>query len=428
MGLKKSISVRKGVILAVSMVIGSGLFGLPGLTLEKGSVYEVIAGWGITVVAVIPLIYIFAKLGSSYPSAAGIAKYAQESFGERGRYAATYILIGTFIIGLPGIAIIGGECISRVTGGSGEAVYIYALLILIAATVQNLLPHKWSIVINSGAVFILALILAGVILLNRDNIADGMALLGGVNSGNISVKNLWSVSALIFWAFLGWENLSFGLEEFKNPEKNIPKVYLGSFLIVTVFYLLLAFATVGAKSNGLEIAGASGITVLFHGTFFAKWIIIAMIAVIVANCGSWAFGASRLLFSAGREGIVWRKTGETDKNGIPFCSLAMLFLIYIAVLYLSYFYKIGVDILMMLVNQNFIILYIMTVAAYYKVESRAVKNLIIGAAVFSMLFFISGFTYMMVYPVVLGIAGITVFNRYISKNRAVQPAEKNQEK
>lgn len=152
-----------------------------------------------------------------------------------------------------------------------------------------------------------------------------------------------------------------------------------------------------------------------------------MIAVIVANCGSWAFGASRLLFSAGREGIVWRKTGETDKNGIPFCSLAILFLIYIAVLYLSYFYKIGVDILMMLVNQNFIILYIMTVAAYYKVESRAVKNLIIGAAVFSMLFFISGFTYMMVYPVVLGIAGITVFNRYISKNRAVQPAEKNHE-
>lgn len=42
---------------------------------------------------------------------------------------------------------------------------------------------------------------------------------------------------------------------------------MGSFLIVTVFYLLLAFATVGAKSNGLEIAGASGITVLFHGTF-----------------------------------------------------------------------------------------------------------------------------------------------------------------
>ena len=43
--LRKEITVTRGITLAVTMVIGSGILGLPGLALELGSPHEVLAGW-----------------------------------------------------------------------------------------------------------------------------------------------------------------------------------------------------------------------------------------------------------------------------------------------------------------------------------------------------------------------------------------------
>jgi hypothetical protein len=43
--LPKTITTRKGITLAVSMIIGSGLLGLPGMALEMGTVYSAAGGW-----------------------------------------------------------------------------------------------------------------------------------------------------------------------------------------------------------------------------------------------------------------------------------------------------------------------------------------------------------------------------------------------
>jgi APA family basic amino acid/polyamine antiporter len=51
---------------------------------------------------------------------------------------------------------------------------------------------------------------------------------------------MWNVTALLFWAFLGWENLSFSLGEMKDPEKNVPRLYWLSFILVAAIYILLA--------------------------------------------------------------------------------------------------------------------------------------------------------------------------------------------
>lgn len=415
--LKKSISVKKGIILAVSMVIGSGLMGLPGITLQKANVYEVMSGWFITIAAVLPLIYIFAKLGSLFPSAAGLAKYAEVAFGKRGRYLATYILIGTFIIGLPGIALIGGDFIRRVFCQSENMINFYAMIILVAAAIQNILSQRITHLINTISVIVLSLILTLLIILNFNYVYEGIKVTAGINFENIKLIKLWNVSALIFWAFLGWENLSFGLEEFKDPEKSIPKVYFGSFFIVVVFYLLLALASAGAKHNGIAIEGASGLSLLFKGEIFSKFITAAMGAVIAANCGAWAFGASRLLFSAGREEIVPKKFGVLDKKGNPIFSVLILAATYFIILLICYIFNIGVDILMMLVNQNFIVLYGMSISAYFGITKGKKKFLITSLSVAALLFFISGFTYMMIYPIILGSAGIIAGKKVENANR-----------
>lgn len=107
--LKKTLTIWKGLALAVSMVIGSGLLGLPGMTLEIGNVYTAAGGWLLISFALIPLIYIFARLGLRFTSSAGLSKYAEESIGAWGGHAVSAVLCGTFAIGIPVLAMIGGS-------------------------------------------------------------------------------------------------------------------------------------------------------------------------------------------------------------------------------------------------------------------------------------------------------------------------------
>src|SRR5207249_3469317 len=57
--LQRLITVPHGIALAVSMVIGSGLLGLPGIALSEGGIHGAALGWVIVVASVVPLIAIF---------------------------------------------------------------------------------------------------------------------------------------------------------------------------------------------------------------------------------------------------------------------------------------------------------------------------------------------------------------------------------
>jgi amino acid transporter len=47
----------------------------------------------------------------------------------------------------------------------------------------------------------------------------------------VGSHTVWNVTALLFWAFLGWENLSFSLGEMKDPERMFP-AFTGLFLLL----------------------------------------------------------------------------------------------------------------------------------------------------------------------------------------------------
>ena len=79
--LTKSLSVGRGVGLAVTMVVGTGLLGLPGLALEAGGTSGAIFSWLLTALVTIPLIYVFSHLGVTFPSCAGLARYAEAAAG-----------------------------------------------------------------------------------------------------------------------------------------------------------------------------------------------------------------------------------------------------------------------------------------------------------------------------------------------------------
>jgi len=113
---------------------------------------------------------------------------------------------------------------------------------------------------------------------------------------------------LAVYLFIGWENSATLAEETDNPRRNVPRAIFTSIAIMAGGYLLFAYATVeGFRENvtALSQAPIAFITlangVLGALAFFAYLAgVTSTVACLIAAVNS----QSRLLFNAGREGLL----------------------------------------------------------------------------------------------------------------------------
>jgi amino acid transporter len=86
------------------------------------------------------------------------------------------------------------------------------------------------------------LIVAAVLALGtmrHSSLYTGILLLTHPDWKGITLSQVWKVSALIFWGICGLGECVV-LEEFRDPQRTIKRVYLASFAVVIVLNFLLA--------------------------------------------------------------------------------------------------------------------------------------------------------------------------------------------
>lgn len=419
MELKKTISLWQGVALAVGMVVGSGLLGLPGMAIETVGADTAIVGWFLIILLLAPMIALFVKLGVAYSESAGLSKYAEVALGPWAGSSVTALLCGTFTIGIPALAMIGGAYACELFGiPLNPGMFIVAAVVLLSSTLLNILGVQVASIINSASLYLILILIALLVVINLDFASAGVASLSSElgNAANWDIATIWTISALLFWAFLGWENMSFGLEEFRNPKRTIPMVYWLSFGLVALIYFVLAIVATGAAKSGINVNGIGGLEGLITEPFLRIPLLATMVFVIVANGNSWVFGASRLIYSGGSAGILPRFLGKLDNNSIPRNSLIALCAFYMIFITVAATFDIKVSDMVLLVSQNFIVLYAVSIIAFFKTVKLSVLNVLIGLiSTASCLFLLSGFSLLLLYPAALMTLGFVTWR--IQNNR-----------
>src|SRR6266704_1213486 len=119
---------------------------------------------------------------------------------------------------------------------------------------------------------------------------------------------------LAVYLFIGWENSAALAEETNNPRRNVPRAVFMSIALMAVSYLLLAYSTVsGFNYNGKALASAE-IPFITVAHDVAGWLaffaymagMTSTLGVLIAAVNS----QCRLIFNAGREGLVPRWIGR----------------------------------------------------------------------------------------------------------------------
>lgn len=407
MSLKKSMSIPQGVVLAVCTIIGSGLLGLPGLATQAGGAAAAALAWPLTMLISLPLVIIFLSLSLRVQSSGGVARYAALALGNWAETAVSLIFAVTFMLCIPIGTYMGCIYLQKIFGLPESAVIWLALGVVGLSTVVNffgLRPASWINVASAlSLVFLVVLIVAS----KPDLLISGAQSYQNYVSSieDISLSSLWTVTAILFWAFLGWENLSFGTEEVAGGERAIKAIFALGFVLVTSIYSALAVVAAGAEATGFNIHGVSGLLSLLDGSPFAVIAYPLIVLVVLANVNAWVFAASRLIFSASRARVLPAFLGHLSENGMPRRSLGFMLLAYVVICTALHFGLFTITEGLMLANQNFIVIYVAVILCYFRLNRDPASRFVALLAVLSSFFLIAGFGWTLLIPMSLTIAG-----------------------
>ncbi len=255
----------------------------------------------------------YAELSTTIPKAAAEYSYVQESFKTPlGSFLVGWMIIFTESVAAATVALAFGGYFHGVVG---NPITVVAVVLILVLSLLNYVGIELSNKIN----IVFSLIeIGGLILI----IFIGIPYLGSVNymESPYGIRGVLQGSALIFFAYIGFEDIANLAEESKNPEKDMPRALLLSILITAFLYLFVALAAVSVvdwSKLGISAAPLALIASKSLGTSaFGSLSVIALFAtantvlILLIVC-------SRTIYGMARDGRFPSPFSSLSKMGTP---------------------------------------------------------------------------------------------------------------
>ncbi len=331
---RKTIRLRHAVALYISSVLGSGVLVLPGLAAQIAGPASLIA-WVVLSLASYPFASTFASLSARRPESGGVYAFARESFGPGIATVVGWLFALWFVSGAPAVTLIAASYISyAVPMARGES-YVIAAGVILLAFVINYRGITFSNRVQLAVVVAILILLVAAVafsvgLIQRERFVPFLP------HGLLPVG---TAAALIFWSFLGYENVSNIAEEFENPKRDFRRSIQLSVLLIGLLYVAVATVTVGtgAYTAGGSVAPFAAIFANVFGRYGALATAILALFIIFGAANAYTAGMSRVIYAVAKDGGFPRSLAHLHaRSGVPDRSLIMLFSMAMVMLGLYY--------------------------------------------------------------------------------------------
>ena len=145
------------------------------------------------------------------------------------------------------------------------------------------------------------------------------------------LQGIFAGAALIFFAYLGFEDIVNIAEEIEDPQKNIPRALIFSIIVATVFYVLVAVSAVSLADwrilGGSDAPLAYAASTVLGGNAFFVLSIIALFAtantvLILLMVGS------RMVYGMARDGSLPKIFSIVhEERGTPWIAIVAVMLL-----------------------------------------------------------------------------------------------------
>lgn len=198
-----------------------------------------------------------------------------------------------------------------------------------------------------------------------------------VRIGNVSpllpfgLLPLGTSAALIFWSYLGYENVSNVAEEFENPERDFQRSIMLSFVLISGLYIAVSFVTIGTqayKVGGGNVAPFAAILSNVLGGLGAAGTAILAAFIMFGTVNAYTTGTSRVFYAVARDGGFPRALDHINaKTKVPDRALLLLIACVIPVTVAFYFLQVDLETALLIPSGATIFVYIIGSAAGVKI-------------------------------------------------------------
>ncbi|ERI91609.1 amino acid transporter [Clostridiales bacterium oral taxon 876 str. F0540] len=331
--IQKHLGAFDVTLMSIGATIGTGVMVLTGLVASRDAGPAVVLSFIASAIVCILVALCYAEFASSIPTSGSA-------------YAYIYTSLGEIVAHLVGWSLIVGYTLSTSTVAGGWAAYFNGLL----KEMGIHLPEKLTSIPSQGGIINLPAVLVVLMvtfLLSRGTkeskkvnnlmviiklaiivlfVAVGVFYIKPSNWNPFmpfGIKGVFAGAASVFFAFTGFDAVSTSAEEVKNPQKNLPIGIVFSLIACTLIYIVVCLVLTGVASyTKLNVADAMSYALASVGqSWAASAISVGAVIGIIAVMLSYTYGASRILFSVSRDGLLPKNFSKVNKKtGVPVLS------------------------------------------------------------------------------------------------------------
>jgi APA family basic amino acid/polyamine antiporter len=330
--LARKLGPLDATMIVVSGIIGSGIFINPYVVAQKVETpFLILAVWLAGGVIALCGAFVFAELGTVLPRAGGQYAFFREAFHPLVGFLHGWSLLLIIQSGATAaVAVTCGEYIAqlaRLPESSVKPIAIALLLALVAFHSSGIKPG--AVLINiitlgkTGAIAIL--VIAAFALAERSGITFEPLVPERLQGpGLISAFFAGLVPAM--FAYGGWQNSNFLVEEMRDPERNLPRAILIGVAIVIAVYLSANVAYVHVLSAPVLAATPTPAAALAAEVFGPRGADALSVLVIVSTFGFLNLAlmtAPRVYYAMAQDGLFFASVARVSpRTHVPVIAIA----------------------------------------------------------------------------------------------------------
>jgi basic amino acid/polyamine antiporter, APA family len=304
--------------LGIGCIIGVGIFVLPGVQAAKNAGPGIVLSFAVAASACACAALCYAELAAMIPVAGSAYTYGYATLGELPAWIIGWDLVLEYMV-------------AAVMVATGWSAYLVNFLRIVGIAVpQSIAASPWDRnpgLFNVPAVLIVAaltvVLVRGIRESSRVNVAIVVFKLavivffialaaGHVTPANwrpflpFGVSGMLRAAAIVFLAYVGFDAVSTAAEEAVNPQRDMPIGIVGSLVVATALYMIVAAIMTGIVPYAqLDVADPVAHVLNHLNMPWASVVVsIGAMAGITSVLLVLLLGQPRILFAMSRDGLL----------------------------------------------------------------------------------------------------------------------------
>ena len=243
--LERKVGLFGAASVGIANIIGAGIFVVSGVAAGLAGPSVILSFLLAGFIALMTALS-SAELSSFITETGASYAFTKKAFGRFPSFLVGWFKYFDYIAGAAAVSVGFAAYFTSLFGLSGEIPLLLAAMGLpIVFTILSVVGTKESADATTIMVVIKVFALALLMILGT------FYLIQNFDMGNFTpffpngINGTFNGSAIIFFAFLGFNTVAMMSEETKEPEKTIPKALILAFIVTFILYVSIAFFEIG---------------------------------------------------------------------------------------------------------------------------------------------------------------------------------------